>query len=77
MGNHFVQGDIVLVTYGYNSVTKEPFKFLYDFGYYSKSNGRAIVYIHGEENMQDSCSFPLKNISLATKEERDIYDFGI
>jgi hypothetical protein len=63
----FKQGDVVLCTYGFNTVLKKPFEFLYEFGYYTKSG--CVVYIQGERNMQDSCAFKLDQVKLATKED--------
>jgi len=55
----------VVATYGYNEVTKEPFKFLYEFGYYTNSG--CVVYNQGECNMQDAHVFRLDEIRIATK----------
>lgn len=69
------QGDIVIATYGYNDVLKEPFEFLYEFGYYTK-NG-CVVYIKGERNMQDSYAFKLDQIRKADlKEDLKNYTWG-
>ena len=60
-------GTPVVATYGYNTVTKEPFKFLYEFGYYTDHG--CVVYLKGEHNMQDSYAFKLDNIKVATDED--------
>ncbi len=57
----------VVVTYGFNKVLKKPFKFLYEFGYYTKE--KAVVYLKGEKNMQDSYAFKLSNLKKATGED--------
>lgn len=62
------EGDPVVCTWGYNDITKNPFKFLYDFGYYNQS-GKCIVYTHGERNMQDAHCFEKKNVRKATSDE--------
>lgn len=61
-------GDPVVCTWGYNDITKKPFKFLYDFGYYNQS-GKCIVYTHGEHNMQDAHCFEKKEVRKATPED--------
>lgn len=62
------EGTIVLATYGYNSILKKPFEFLYEFGYYNTSGG-CVVYNKGERNMQDSHAFKLEQIRVATPTE--------
>ena len=59
--------DKVVATFGWNPILKEPFRRVYDFGYYSKSG--CIVYETGERNMQDAPGFNLNQIRLATEEE--------
>lgn len=71
----FKQGEIILVTYGHNTVTNKPFKFLYEFGYYNKTGG-AVVYIKGERNMQDSYAFKLSQIKSATIKDLKVYNWG-
>lgn len=61
-------GTIVLVKYGYNSVLKRPFQFLYEFDYYNTSGG-CVVYNQGERNMQDSHAFKLEQVRVATPNE--------
>jgi len=34
----------------------------YDFGYFSKTEGRCVIYEEGERNMQDSYCVPLTKI---------------
>jgi hypothetical protein len=36
----------------------------YDFGYYCRSPGRAVIYEEGARNMQDSYSVPLGSLEL-------------
>lgn len=61
------QGTPVVATYDLNEVTKKPYKFLYEFGYYTKTG--CVVYIRGERNMQDSYAFDLKQVKVATKRD--------
>jgi hypothetical protein len=68
------QGETVVATWGYNNITKRPFSFLYDFGYYTKYG--CVVYNHGERNMQDSSAFKMFQIRLATKEDMKKYYWG-
>lgn len=68
------EGDIIIVTYGYNPVLKKPFEFLYEFGYYTKTG--CVVYKQGERNMQDSYAFKVDNIKLATEEDKKLYYWG-
>lgn len=68
MENEFYEGDTVICTWGYNSVTEKPFSFLYDFGYYNK-RGKCIVYTHGEHSMQDAHCFEKNEVRLATSED--------
>lgn len=76
MCDYLKRGDIVLATYGYNPVLKEPFSFLYDFGYYN-TNGDCIVYNHGECNMQDAHCFKKEQVRLATQHELQTEFFGL
>jgi len=39
---------------------------IYDFGYHSQTLDRCIIYIEGEQNMQDSYSVLIANIKIAT-----------
>jgi hypothetical protein len=66
--NNLERGDVVVATWGYNDVLNEPFKFLYEFGYYTKYG--CVVYNQGESNMQDSHAFKLNEIRLATDEDK-------
>jgi len=70
----FKRGEPVLVTYGFNKVLGLPFKFLYDFAYYSPTH--CIVYNHGESNMQDAHAFTLDQIEKATKDDLKNYTWG-
>lgn len=70
----YSEGETVLASWGYNDITKKPFEFLYDFGYYTK-NG-CVVYNHGECNMQDSSAFKLYQIRRATSEDMKKYTWG-
>jgi len=67
-------GETVVASWGYNDITKKPFEFLYDFGYYTQ-NG-CVVYNHGEHNMQDSSAFKLNQIRRATSEDMKNYSWG-
>jgi hypothetical protein len=69
--NEFEQGDIVVARYDWNDITKRPFEFLYEFGYYSKVEGKCVVYNHGECNMQDSHAFDVAEIRLASEEDKE------
>lgn len=60
-------GDVVLATWGYNDITKKPFSFLYEFGYYTEYG--CVVYKHGERNMQDAAAFKEEQVKLATPED--------
>lgn len=40
---------------------------VYDFGYYSAVNSRAVIYEEGERNMQDSCSVYINTLKAVTK----------
>ena len=68
-------GDIVVATYGYNPILKQPNKFLYEFGYQT-NNGNMVVYIKGERNMQDSYSFDKSCITKATDEDIKNIPYG-
>jgi hypothetical protein len=70
----YEEGETVIATWGYNNITKKPFEFLYDFGYYS-ING-CVVYNHGERNMQDSSAFEMYQIRRATSEDMKKYTWG-
>lgn len=61
------RGTPVVATWGYNEVTGEPFRFLYDFGYYTKYG--CVVYNHGECNMQDAHAFREGEVREATEED--------
>lgn len=63
-----ILGTIVVAKYGYNSILKKPFEFLYEFGYYNTSGG-CVVYNEGERNMQDSHAFKLDQIRVATEQD--------
>jgi len=64
----YEQGDVVVAKWGYNDITKKPFEFLYEFGYYSIYG--CVVYRHGCRNMQDSAAFKLWQIRRATEEDK-------
>lgn len=66
--------DAIVATYGFNSVLKKPFEFLYDFGYYTQYG--CVVYNHGERNMQDAHAFELEKIRIATLEDLKEYTWG-
>ena len=61
------RGDIVVAEWGYNSVTKKPFKFLYEFGYYTDYG--CVVYQQGCRNMQDAAAFKVEQVRPATEED--------
>jgi len=62
-------GDIVVAEWGYNSVTEQPFRFLFEFGYNTETY--CIVYKKGCSNMQDSMAFKKEEIRLATEEDKN------
>lgn len=70
-----IRGDVVVATWGYNNITKKPFAFLYEFGYYTES-GKCVVYKQGECNMQDSSLFELNEVRLATDDDMNEYFWG-
>lgn len=70
----YEKGETVVASWGYNSITKKPFEFLYDFGYYTDFG--CIVYNHGERNMQDSVAFKLYQIRRATSEDMKNLTWG-
>lgn len=70
----YSEGDVVIAKFGYNTVLKKPFEFLYEFGYYTK-NG-CVVYKKGERNMQDSRAFKLEQIRFATDSDMKKYFWG-
>ena len=67
--DEFKREEIVVARWGWNNITKRPFEFLYEFGYYSATEGKCIVYNHGERNMQDAHCFEVANIRKATPED--------
>ena len=67
--DEFERGDVVVARYGWNDTTKAPFEFLYEFGYYSATEGKCVVYKQGECNMQDSYAFKMDQIRIATPED--------
>lgn len=71
---HYDRGDVVLASYGYNDITKRPFQFLYEFGYYTHYG--CVVYNKGECNMQDSHAFKLYQIRQATEEDKKRFYWG-
>jgi hypothetical protein len=75
IGQGLKAGTIVVAKYGYNSVTKKKFKFLYEFGYYTKYG--CVVYKKGECNMQDSYAFKLKQVRVATDKDLKKEYWGI
>ena len=70
----FNRGDVVVCRYGYNNITKRPFTFLYEFGYYTKYG--CVVYNEGERNMQDSHAFRIHQVHLATEKDKEEYYWG-
>jgi len=50
---------------------------LYDFAYYSATDGLGVVYIHNCRNMQDSFCVPLDKIKLASDSDKENLFFGI
>jgi hypothetical protein len=67
MEKNLKRGDVVLCSWGHNTVLNEPFQFLYEFGYYTKE--ACVVYKQGESNMQDASVFKLEQVKLATQED--------
>ena len=65
---------VIVATYGYNSVLKKPFEFLYEFGYYTEHG--CVVYRQGERNMEDACAFKLEQIRIATDQDLKRYSWG-
>ena len=43
-----------------------PENKVYDFGYYSATTGKCILYYEGERNMQDSIVVPVKDVKKKT-----------
>lgn len=74
MCGRITRRSVVLATYGYNEVTKKPFKLLYEFGYYT-TNG-CVVYNQGERNMQDAHEFKMEQIILANETDIERYSWG-
>jgi len=74
--DEFEKSDVVVARYGWNNVTKAPFEFLYEFGYYSASEGKAVVYNHGECNMQDSHCFEVAYLRKAAPADLNKYYWG-
>ena len=69
---YYDRGETVVCKWGFNNVTKRPFEFLYDFGYYTTYG--CVVYKHGECNMQDASAFRMYQIRKATeKDKKDIF----
>lgn len=62
MSANYVRGQKV---YWLNEKTGQ--KELYDFGYYSAVDGKAIIYEEGESNMQDSYVVEIVNLSPASE----------
>jgi len=61
-------GDSIVAKYGFNDVLKKPFEFLYEFGHYAR-NGKIVVFLKGERNMQDSRAFKIEEIRPANNED--------
>jgi len=74
--SEFEKNDIVVVRYGWNNITKKPFEFLYEFGYYSNVEGKCVVYNKGERSMQDSHAFDVSGVRLATSTDLKEYYWG-
>jgi hypothetical protein len=72
---NYERGEAVVATYGYNSILKKPFEFLYEFGYYTRYG--CVVYNKGERNMQDSSAFKLYQVRRATEEDLRTHFWGI
>lgn len=68
------EGTIVVCKYGFNKVLKEPFEFLYEYGYKTKDG--YVVYIQGERNMQDSCAFKANQVRIATAKDLQDLSYG-
>ena len=63
------RGTVVLATFGHNTVLNKPFRFLYEFGYYTKD--ACVAFPKGESSMQDAKLFELSEITIPTEEELD------
>lgn len=70
----YERGETVLCSWGYNDITKKPFQFLYDFGYYTHYG--CVVYNHGECNMQDASAFKLYQVKRATEKDKKEHYWG-
>ena len=69
------RGQVIIAKFGWNDITKRPFEFKYEFGYYVDYG--AVVYKEGESNFQDSALFKLGEIRLATEEDKENYYWAI
>ena len=69
MERELERGDVVVASYGYNSILRRPFEKLYEFGYYNQTGG-CVVYRKGERNMQDAAAFDLSQVRLATEQDK-------
>jgi hypothetical protein len=67
-------GTPVVATYGFNKVLEKPFKFLYEWGYYTSYG--CVVYKKGEGNMQDAHVFKINEIEIATKDDIENLSWG-
>ena len=59
------EGTKVVHKYGFNDVLQKPFEFIYDFGYYSATEGKCILYVCGCRNMQDSHVANIEDVRIA------------
>lgn len=59
-------GTKVVHKYGFNNVLQKPFEFIYEFGYYSATEGKCILYLCGCKNMQDSHVANIENVRIAS-----------
>ena len=58
-------GTKVVHKFGFNDVLQKPFEFIYEFGYYSQTEGKCILYLCGCCNMQDSHVADIDNVRIA------------
>ncbi len=68
-------GTVVVAEYGMNTITKKPFRFLYDMGYYTETG--VVVYVHGNKNMQDARFFEEGEVKEASMEDLGKTFWGI
>ena len=70
-------GTKVVHKYGFNNVLQKPFEFIYEFGYYSATEGKCILYLCGCKNMQDSHVANIENVRIASEEDLENITEGL